>query len=193
VEKLITSEKVELTIETVVLSTITAITIIYLEEKKPSNPEEEYKIEKDAKSLLEESRMKGVGDGIIKKIIKALQSIKDIFKMVIKHTGATISGFIDLFAYVSMMIPMLNAVMYIIGKYDLNLDTMITNFAGLTMGIATIIAKHGIIDIINRIKDRFPINKDVMDEIETPVIQKFGDSDYKNTKPSDGLEMIQEQ
>jgi len=193
VEKLITSEKVEVTIETVVLATITAITIIYLEEKE-LKPEKEFALQKDAKSLLEESRMKGVGDGIIKKIIKALQSIQNIFKMIGKHTGAIISGFIDLFSYVSLMIPMLNAVMYVIGKYDLNLDTITLNFAGLAMGIGTIITKHGILDIINKIKDRFPVDKKIIDEIETPVIQKFGDGDYSKTPiVDDDVEMIQEQ
>ncbi len=68
-----------------------------------------------------------------------------------------------------------------VNKYDLNLETLPQNFLGLAMGVGTIIAKHGIVEIINRIKNRFPINtKEVLDDIETPAIQRFasfGDSE----------------
>jgi hypothetical protein len=194
VEKLMSGNlNIEITPETVVLSTICAITVIYMEEKKIKNPEKTRKMVKDSKSMLEELRMMGVGDGIIKKIIKCFYVIKNIFTIIGKHIGAVVSGFIDLFSYLSIMIPMLNAILFIIGKYDLNLDTLVKNFIGLSMGIGTLIAKHGIIDIINRIKSRFPLKKkEILDEIETPVMQKF-DKTYGKGEEDKESEIIQEQ
>jgi hypothetical protein len=100
-----------------------------------------------------------------------------------KHIGAVIGSIVDMFAYTSLLIPLLNGVMTIIHKYDLNLETLPQNFLGLAVGVGTIIAKHGIVEIINRIKNKFPINpKEVLDDIETPAIQRFatfGDSEEK--------------
>jgi len=172
-----------LTQESIVLLTLAAVTITYLEEKKFKSVEEEEQLTKDSKSMLEELKMRGFGNGIVKKLMKSLESIKNIFLIIGKHLGAVVGSIIDMFAYTSLLIPILNGVMFIIHKYDLNLETLPQNFLGLAVGVGTIIAKHGIVEIINRIKNRFPINpKEVLDDIETPAIQrfaKFGDSEEK--------------
>jgi len=91
-----------------------------------------------------------------------------------------------------MLIPIMNGILYIVGKYDMNLDTICDNFMGLAMGVGTVIAKHGILEILNKIKDKFPINKKkVIDEIETPIIQKFGD--IKDNNPEQQGDLIKEQ
>jgi hypothetical protein len=167
--------------ESVVLLTLAAVTITYLEEKKFKSAEEEAILTKDSKSMLEELKMRGFGNGIVKKLMKGLESVKNIFLIIGKHLGAVIGSIIDMFAYTSLLIPIMNGVMFVIHKYDLNLETLPQNFLGLAMGVGTIIAKHGIIEIVNRIKNRFPINtKEVLDDIETPAIQRFagfGDSE----------------
>lgn len=171
----------DLTTESIVLLTLAAVSITYLEEKKFKSAEEEAQITKDSKSMLEELKMRGFGNGIVKKLIKSIQSVKNIFSIIGRHLGAVVGSVIDMFAYTSLLIPILNGVMAIIHKYDLNLETLPQNFLGLAVGIGTVIAKHGIVEIINRIKNRFPINtKEVLDDIETPVIQRFatfGDSE----------------
>jgi hypothetical protein len=170
-----------LTQESIVLLTLAAVTITYLEEKKFKSTEEEAILTKDSKSMLEELKMRGFGNGIVKKLMKSLESIKNIFSIIGKHLGAVIGSIIDMFAYTSLLIPIMNGVMFIINKYDLNLETLPQNFLGLAVGVGTIITKHGIVEIINRIKNRFPINpKEVLDDIETPAIQRFasfGDSE----------------
>jgi hypothetical protein len=169
--------------ESVVLLTLAAVTITYLEEKKFKSSEEEATLTKDSKSMLEELKMRGFGNGIVKKLMKSLESIKNIFSIIGKHLGAVVGSIIDMFAYTSLLIPIMNGVMFIINKYDLNLETLPQNFLGLAVGVGTIIAKHGIVEIINRIKNKFPINpKEVLDDIETPAIQRFatfGDSEEK--------------
>lgn len=182
-----------LTTESIVLLTLSSVAITFLEEKKCKSVEEEDELTKDSKSMLEELKMRGFGNGIVKKLIKGLKSIRSIFTIIGKHLGAVIGGVIDMFAYTALLIPLLNGVMAVINKYDLNLDTLPQNFLGLTVGIGTIIAKHGIVEILNRIKNRFPINqREVLDDIETPVIQRFANFGDGESEEQDG-DLIKEQ
>jgi hypothetical protein len=85
----------------------------------------------------------------------------------------------------------MNGILYVIGKYDLNIDTFLENFVALTMGVGTLIAKNGIISIIDKLKDKISPKdkKEIVDEIDTTVIKKVSDF---TLKPTDG-EMINEQ
>ncbi len=185
-------QSVEITPETIVLLTMASVAIIYIEEKKFKDEKEEQILIKDSKSLLEELKMRGVGNGIVKKVMKSIASIKNIFSLIGRHLGAVVENIIDMFAYTSLLIPIMNGVLYIVGKYELNIDTICENFLGLAMGIGTIIAKHGILAIVNRIKDRFKINpKEVVDEIETPRIQNF--STFGDSEQEQDGDLIKEQ
>jgi len=184
---------VEINNSTVVLITITAISIIYLEEKK-SDIKDEDSFRKNCKSMLEELKMMGIGNGIVKKLIECLKSIKNVFSIIGKHIGAVVGGFMDMFSYTAILIPIMNAFYSIVGKYDLNFDTLSQNFLGLGIGVGTIIAKHGIADIIDRIKGRFPVDKKkIVDEIETPIIQKIGDVTFGDSESDQDGDLIKEQ
>lgn len=180
----------DLSIQTIVLLTATAISIIYLEERKNGN-----KLTKDIKSMLEELKLKGVGNGIVKKVINSFSSIKNIFYIIIKKSKVAISGVLDMFAYSAFLLPVLNGVNFIIGKYDLNIDTLPENFIGLSIGLGTIIAKNGIIDIVKRIKGKFNkkeiINDEELDNIESDVIKNF--STFSSDKKPQAGEIINEQ
>ena len=196
VDKLMTNMKIssiEVIADKVVLLTICAFTIVYLEEKKFKDGQEEDVLTKDSKSMLEELRMMGIGNGIVKKLIKVFRSFIGIFNLIGKHKGKVIGEFMDMFAYAGILIPIMNGISYIIGKYNLTLDSFIENFFGLSMGIATIITKHGITWLIHRLRNKLNISKEVekeiTDEIETSTIQKLGDF---NKIPKSG-EMITEQ
>ena len=137
--------------------------------------------------MLEELRMMGIGNGIVKNLVKLFKSIVNIFTLIGKHISAIVSGFVDMFAYASLLIPILNGLLYISGKYDLNIDTFLQNFSGILMGVGTIITKHGIASILDKIK--LKINKKkVLREIDTSIIKKISTYDSDN----DG-EMINEQ
>lgn len=187
------TDSIEIDANKVVLLTICTVTIIYLEEKKFKDVEEEEVLTKDSKSMLEELRMMGVGNGIVKDLIKAFQSIKGIFQLIGKHINAVVGGFIDMFAYTAILIPVLNGISYIVGKYDMNLQIFLANFLGLSMGIATIVTKHGITELIKKLKRRLHItNKDqqeIIDELENTNIKKISNF---GINPKDG-EMINEQ
>lgn len=185
---------VEISKQTVVLLTIASITIVYLEEKK-AKPEEEEILTKDSKSMLEELRMQGIGDGIVKKVIKALGGISNIFSTIAKHLGAAVGGIIDMFAYTSILIPIMNAIMTVIGLHKMSVDDVIANFFMLSVGVATRIAKHGLVEILDRLRKFIsPKSKrDILDEIETPVIQKFGDFTHGDTDSEQEGDLIKEQ
>ena len=178
--------------ESIVLLTIAAFTIVYLEEKEFKNKNEQEELVKDSKYMLEELKMMGIGNGIVKKIIKALSSIKNIFSIISKHIGVAVIGLVDMFAYTALLIPIMNGINFIITKHGLTIDTLPQNFLGLAVGVGTIIAKHGISEIINKIKNKFPkLNKNkVLDDIETPKIQNFNTF---NENPDKNIDLIKEQ
>jgi hypothetical protein len=189
------SMSIDISKTSIVLLTIAAITIIYLEEKKFKSPEEEAQLTKDSKSMLEELRMMGIGDGIVKKVIKAISGLKNIFSTISKHLGAAVGGIIDMFAYTSILIPIMNGILYIIGKYDMGVDEVISNFFSLSVGVATRIAKHGLVEILDKLRKLIsPDSKrKILSEIETPVIQKFGDITYGDGESDQEGELIKEQ
>ena len=91
----------------------------------------------------------------------------------------------------------MNGILYLIGKYDLNLETLPQNFIGLGVGVGTVIAKHGIIELVKKIKSKLGIGdkvaKEVIDEVETPIIQKFGDMTFGDATSSEEGDLIKEQ
>jgi hypothetical protein len=186
---------IDLSKQSIVLLTIAAITIIFLEEKKAKSPEQEDTLTKDSKSLLEELRMRGIGDGIVKKVIKAINGVKNIFTTIAKHLGAAVGGVIDMFAYTAILIPIMNGVFHIIGKYDMGVDQVVQNFFSLSIGVATRIAKHGLVELLDRLRKLIsPKSKrEIIAELETPVIQKFGDIQYGDSDVEQEGDLIKEQ
>lgn len=189
------SISVDVSRQSVVLLTIAAITITYLEEKKYKTSEEEDILTKDSKSMLEELRMQGIGDGIVKKVIKALSGIKNIFSVIGKHLGAAIGGIIDMFAYTAILIPVMNAILSVIGMHEMSVDDVISNFFSLSIGVATRIAKHGLVDILDKLRKFIsPSSKrEILDDLETPVIQKFGDFTHGDLDSEQEGDLIREQ
>lgn len=188
---------IEKTDEIIVMMTITAFTILYLEEKKFKDAEEEETLVKESRSLLEELKLRGVGNGVIKKLIKSFKSIKNIFYIISKRLGAIVEGFIDMFAYTSLLVPIMNGILFLINKYELNIDTMIENFIGLSVGVGTIITKNIIVDLIKKLKDKILItkkdSKEIVGEIEDDKIKKFNQISNTDSDNISGNEVINEQ
>lgn len=186
------TKSIEITNETIAMLTLASIAIIFIEEKKFRDSDEELSLTKDSKSLLEELKMRGVGNGIVKKVIKVITSIKNVFQIIVKHLGTVVSSIIDMFAYTSMLIPIMNGVLFIVGKYELNIDSFCENFLGLSIGVSTIIAKYGISYILNKLKDKFKVNKSkVLSDIEDTSVKKF--STFGDGEGDQQGDMINEQ
>jgi hypothetical protein len=152
---------IEISKESIILLSLAAVSNIYLEEKNHTDAV----LRKDIKSMLEELRMKGIGNGFVEKLSSGINSIFNVFKIIAKYTGKHIVKFVDMFAYTSLMIPVINGILFIIDKYNLNLDTLVFNFAGLSMGVGTLLAKNGIIEILKRIGISKSDKEEVLDEI----------------------------
>lgn len=187
IENLLTNMKLEADIRTILLLSICAFTIIYIEEKKYKTAAEGDLLIKDSKSMLEELRLHGIGNGIVKKLVQVLKSIVGIFNLIGKHVGYIIETFIDMFAYAALLIPIMNGLSFVVGKYDLTIDSFIVNISGLALGIGSIIAKRGVMAIVNKLKLKDSVKKEIVDEVDTSVVQTFTDFN-----PEDG-EMINEE
>lgn len=186
------SLNIELKTETVVLMTIACITIAYLEETK--DMKEKAELEKDSRSMLEELKLRGVGNGIIKKLVACVKSVENIFKIIYKQRKTIINGIFDMFAYTSIAIPVINAILFMIDKYHMDANSLPSNFLSLGLGVTTIAAKHGMNFILNKLGKS--VDKDVvMNDIEKsdPILKKgqtkFVDTEYIN---DDGEKLISE-
>lgn len=190
VSKLMTNMKIDITPDSVVLLIICAFTIIYLEERKFKDSDEERVLIKDKDSMLEELKMKGIGNGIVKNVIKLFKSIEGIFKIIGRHLNKVAKNFIDMFSYTAILIPIMHIILFFIGKYDLNINTFLDNFSALTLGVLTLVAKNAIISIIGNLRVKKDVKSKIIDEIDdTFIIKKV--SDFTLNK-KDG-EMINEQ
>lgn len=161
-------DSIEITPKSIVMISLSAIAVIYLEEKDSKlNGEERLEMERETKSLLMELKLSGVGNGIIKKISESIKSIKNILNIILKHSGKAIESIIDMFSYTSLLIPVLNSITYIITKYKFTIDDLIYNLSGISMGLITIAVKQGVTEILKKLNMSDSYKKEIIDDIDT--------------------------
>lgn len=158
---------IEITPRSIVMISLSAIAVIYLEEKDSKlNGEERLEMERETKSLLMELKLSGIGNGIVKKISESIKSIKNILNIILKHLGKAIESIIDMFSYTSLLIPVLNSVTYIITKYKFNIDDLIYNLSGISMGLVTIAVKQGVSEILKKLNISDSSKKEIINDID---------------------------
>ena len=138
----------------------------YLESKKGKV---NLKLEKEIKNLLEELKLRGIGNGIVKKLTECLKALNNIFIILLKNTYKTIESFIDMFSYTSILVPILGAITTLVSKNNYNLDTFSNSFISLGIGITTLTAKHGLNWLIDKLKSKIYLNKDINKNIATQI------------------------
>ena len=102
-------------------------------------------------------------------------------------------GMIDMLAYTAMLIPVMNVVDNTINNFpDLfsTIKILPENLLAFSTGVGVVIAKHGIAKIVSRFGSKSD-EKEILDEIETPVIQKM--ANYKVSNSNDDVPMIKEE
>ena len=157
--------KVEATKENIVLVCIAALTITYLEESKNKSGDEQIPCDcetkktdceicdgtgmvksivkkRDARTILEELKLRGIGNGIIKKLVECFKFLGNILKTFFKNTPYVINGLIDMLAYTAILVPAMNGISAIVGKYDLTVDTLMGNAASLILGISAFLSNY---------------------------------------------------
>ncbi len=165
---------------------ICAIAIIYVDEKKNKlTPDEKGGIVKEIQSGLEEFRLQGVY-GVVKKVVKCLQSIRTIFNIISKQLGKVIYSFFDLFSYPSLLTSINGIISNLINKHKIDLDTLPGILIGAGSGLTTLVANNFIVDLVAKLKDRFDLKTTQVDDIESnlgveeitniqPIIRKFSE------------------
>lgn len=147
--------KIELNPENIVLLSLTSLSICYLEHLRNSKSES---IKSDIKSLLEELKMSGIGNGIVKVFVKVFKSIGSFIKNIFKNTGYAVSGLFEMLGYTALMIPFMNAISVVIGKYELTPESLVGNLLSIGLSFGAFSGKNIVNSIINRIKDKININ-----------------------------------
>lgn len=183
----------ELTEENIILLCITAVSITYLEETSNKvgndiNPDgdKSYVTKKDAQTMLEELKLRGIGQGLVKKFVNSFKSIGQFFKTLFRGTPYVINGLIDMFGYASFLIPCMNAISMFVGKYDINLDTICSNMMSIGIGVSSFVAKQGVSWLVNKLKNSLNIKnfgKSIDEPIEIlPYNIVDGESDIKDSQ-----------
>ena len=126
-------------------------------------------IKSDMRTILEELKL----NGIVKKLVKCFTSIGGLFKILFKNTPYLVSGFMDMFAYTSILIPTMNAVSSLVGNYNLNMDTLPGNLMSVGIGVTTFLAKNGLTYLINKLKGKFNIK--INPDLEKPTVVRSYD------------------
>jgi hypothetical protein len=217
VQNLIENEniKVELTTENLVLITLASLAITYLEEsgnksgdgqvpcdcvKKLPDCEicggsgmiQSVVTKGDARTILEELKLRGIGNGIVQKIVGCFKSIGKFLKVLFKNSSYIINGLMDMLGYAAILVPTMNAISAIVGEYSLDFKTLPGNLLSLGFGVTTFVAKNAFISILNKLKGKLKIDTK---HLEVPTAAKpyeisDGDEDLKNLK---GNNLIKEQ
>jgi hypothetical protein len=187
VSKLVESMDIssEMTTDKALLLTVCALTIIYLEECKDRKERES--LSKDSKNLLTELKLRGFGNGIVIKLTNILKLIYNFIKKIGNHIGSVINGFIDMFAYASLLVPIMNGLYWFIDKYDLTFDNFKTNLLSLGIGVGSLIMKHGVPYILKKLNISKGEQEDIINDLEKSALYKHDDlevrlDDYENSK-----------
>ena len=163
-------DKTAITDESIVMLTICVFAILFKDNKK------------DIKKLLEELRMHGIY-GIAKKLVKVLECVKEFLFIILKNLGKSIITFVDAFSYTTIFVPCAMALNSLITKHHLSIDSFVNHFMMIGLGTLTITAKHYLIDLLNKLKNKFKINIDeskILNFFKTTkdmIVKKFSQYD----------------
>jgi hypothetical protein len=188
--------KIDINQESIVLLSLTILSICYLEETKNNAGGSKSECQdckskgcnncnntgfvsskvtkKDAQNLLEELKMRGIGNGIVKKFVKVFKTIGEFIKTIFKNTGYAISGLFEMLGYTALLMPFMNAINAAIGKYDLSPDTLVGNLLSIGLSVGAFSGKNVINMILKKLKDKLNL-KISSDDLDTPISVKSYD------------------
>lgn len=171
--------KVDLTTENIVLLTLTSVVILALETQKDMSVSKE-----DAKTLLTELKLRGIGNGIVKKMVNCLKSLDNIVSLLFKNTPNVIRSLVDMFAYTSLLIPTMNALTSIVNQYEWTMDTIIGNVSAMGVGVVTFLAKNGFDYLVKKLKKKVDVNPELdnLSDVEGDEVGDVENFDVGNAK-----------
>jgi len=204
---------IEVTPENMVLLTLCVLSITYLEETGNETGQDEVECtcnrkpncercggtgivksnvtREDAQNLLAELKLRGIGNGAVKKFVKSFKSISKFIKKVVKSSQYVINGLLEMLGYTAIMVPVMNTIALFVGNYDLTLDTFIGNMVSLTIGVTSLLAKQGVNFLFDRLRKIFL--KDDNFEFDDTVIKNMDIVDIIDHDVDSTQELIKEQ
>ena len=87
----------------------------------------------------------------LQRVKDTLFSVEKIVKVVAKTIGKTISLFIDMLAYVTIMVPINDALIEIINKDGLNMSLLSNKILGLGIGLGILTLKNITVKILDKL------------------------------------------
>jgi hypothetical protein len=224
VDNLISKTIPNIDTRTIVLLTIAAVYLIILEENKHSKTNDDGNRKSmlaETKVILSELQLAGFPNAntgskngsdntVLSKVVDCLKATKKIFFVFIKgikkiglidtleffmRGGASLrTGFMDMISYTAMLVPVMNGINAIIGVYNMDVNTFLMNLSMFSTGIISLMLKHGIGLLMNKLKDFLKLSdkdkerlKREIEDIEVPLIKKVSDID------DEGHDLIKEQ
>lgn len=178
---------IELNTPTLLLFSLAILSILYLEDTKNKSGHDEIdcpdcdsdgcdrcengKIKSDVtrsdvRTILEELKMRGVGNGLVKKFVDAFKSIDKLIYVLFRYSRRSVNGLLDIFGYTSLLIPIMNAINSLVGEYDMNVDTIVGNFLAIGASVTTILAKNSLGFLYDRLKNVIGFKKNPKDHID---------------------------
>jgi len=141
-----------------------------------------------------ESFWKKIFKGELKNTLTGFKSkLKSTWDSVKSAFNQAAGGLIDMLAYTSMLIPVMNVLDNAINNFpDLFKTAQILpeNLLAFAAGIGIVVTKHGIAKLVSKFGDSED-EQEIMDEIETPIIQKI--AHYKDFDSNGEPPLIKEE
>ena len=142
--------------ENIILLSLASLVIAYTETNKDNTISK-----KEIKSILEELKLKGIGNGIVKKMVSCINVIGNIVKILFKGTGYAINGLFDMFGYTALLIPCMNAISYVVDSNSMDMDDLISNLGVAGVGVGTLLTKKTFNNLYNILSKKIRINKKI--------------------------------
>jgi hypothetical protein len=141
-----------------------------------------------------DSFWKKIFKGDLKKTLEGGRSrLRSVWDSVKSAFGTAASGMVDMLAYTSMLIPVMNVIDNAINNFPDLFSVggiLPENLATFAAGVGSIVAKHGVAKLISRFGDSED-EQEIADEIETPILQKI--AHYKDFDNDGEAPMIKEE
>jgi hypothetical protein len=153
--------------EDVVLLCITVISIMFLNNKKnPPISSDDIK-----NKLNPEIQMKfGNPRSIVNKFVVCFDGIFNFINKFPKLFGVAMTNILDMFAYTSILLPVMNAISLFCLKYELTPDNLLGNLLSLGIGVMTVSARR----LYNFVKSKVKNDRSTADDQED-VLSDVGD------------------
>lgn len=110
---------------------------------------------------------------LVSKVKESILSIHKLFSFVARGFGKIIHVFTDLFAYISLAMPLYMVVIEMISKEGLNIDTLTQKLAILGLGVGTFTLKSIMKNVYDKIKKK-------NESLDHSDVDPYGEEDWND-------------